>query len=276
VAASRAAWWWRCDVLSAVSDADAAGWVTAGVRDFDGTVGSVVPAVFEAYARVFHPASRAAGASEVEVCWAEVAAANARAMHPAAEWGSLTGSWQSHEQPGVWEQPPRTGELPRALATRLAAVLAGYTKSPECSYFALWDGWGVLGLLLSFREGTPEDVQRLRRQAIEDEIAVWRELVQSGAEFTLPGREMRLLRGPLTAIEEFYELHHDPPSLWWPGDRAWCVGTDIDLMSTYVGGSSASISAVLADDVLEALPVSVDQGITWETDTVNPPPAPPR
>jgi hypothetical protein len=65
-------------VLSAVSDTEAADWVVAGVRDFDGTVGSVVPAVFDAYARVFHPASRSAGAGEAEVRWAEVAAANTR------------------------------------------------------------------------------------------------------------------------------------------------------------------------------------------------------
>jgi hypothetical protein len=262
-------------VLSAASDADAADWAAAGVRNFDGTVGSVVPAVFDAYARVFHPASRHTGASEVEVRWAGVAAANGRVMHPAAEWGSLTGSWEWHEQPGLWDQPPRSGELPEASAMRLAAVLAKYTKSSECSYFALWDGWDTLGLLLSFSEGTPENVQRRERQAAEEEIAAWRELVQGGAAFTLPNREMRLLRGPLAAIDRFYEFYHHPPNLWWPEDRAWCVGTDVDLMSTYVGGSSASISAVLADDRLESLPVSIDQCVTWDSDAVNPLPVPP-
>src|ERR1700730_3107084 len=158
----------RLDVLSAASDADAAYWAAAGVRNFDGTVGSVVPAVFDAYARVFHPASRHTGASEVEVRWARVAAANGRVMHPAAEWGSLTGSWESHEQPGLWDQAPRSGELPETSAMRLAAVLAKYTKSSDCSYFALWDGWDTLGPLLSFSEGTPENVQRRERQAAEE------------------------------------------------------------------------------------------------------------
>jgi hypothetical protein len=86
---------------------------------------------------------------------------------------------------------------------------------------------------------------------------------------------MRLLHGPLAAIEGFYEIHRSPPSLWWPEDRAWCVGTDIDLMSTYVGGSKACIDAVLADDRLEGLPVSVDQSVTWAADTINPLPVPP-
>ncbi len=125
-------------MLNAASNANAGDWVAAGVRNFDGTVGSIVPAGFDAYARVFHPASRRMGSSEVEVRWADVAAGNGRVMHPAAEWGSLTGSWEAHEQPGLWDQPPRTGELPEAPATRLAAVLAQYTKSPKRSYFALW------------------------------------------------------------------------------------------------------------------------------------------
>jgi hypothetical protein len=118
-------------------------------------------------------------------------------------------------------------------------------------------------------------VQRRERRAAEEEIAAWRDLVQSGAAFTLPDREMRLLRGPLAAIDEFYGFHRSPPSLWWPEDRAWCVATDVDLMSTYVGGSRASIGAVLADDRLESFPVHVDQRVTWDSDTVNPLPAPP-
>ncbi|HEY0516297.1 MAG TPA: hypothetical protein VGD00_04190, partial [Solirubrobacteraceae bacterium] len=42
--------------LTPAADATAARWIVEGVRDFDFTVGSIVPACFEAYARVFHPA----------------------------------------------------------------------------------------------------------------------------------------------------------------------------------------------------------------------------
>ena len=240
-------------MLSAPSNAEAVDWVTASVRNFDGTVGSIVPAGFGAYARVFHPASRRMGTGEVEVRWAEVAAANACVMHPAAEWGSLAGSWEACEQPGLWDQSPRTGELPEAPATRLAAVLAMHTTSPECSYFALWDGVDTLGLMFSFSEGTPEEVRdasgRLSRKRSPRGASWCRAAQRSRLD-----REMRLLRGPLAAIEEFYAFYRHPPSLWWPEDRAWCVGTDVDLMSTYVGGSSASISAVLADDGLKDFP----------------------
>lgn len=61
--------------------------------------------------------------------------------------------------------------------------------------------------------------------------------------------------------------------LWWPDDQAWCVATDIDLMTTYVGASTSCIDALLTNAELEALPVPVTQRLTWDTDTVNPLPA---
>jgi hypothetical protein len=247
----------------------------AGVRNFDETVASLVPVEFDAYARIFHPALRHTHTGDVEVRWSEVAAANGRTMHPSAEWGSLTGSWRLNEQRGLWDSPPRSGELPEALAVRLAVVLASYTNRPECSYFAVWDGWDTSRLVFSFDGDTPENVQGRKREAAEEEAVAWCDLVQSGPAFTLPNRGMRLLRGPLKALDEFYRFHHRPPSLWWPEDRAWCVGTDVDLMTSYLGASDACINAVLADEKIEALPVSPDQRVTWDSDRVNPLPAPP-
>jgi hypothetical protein len=61
-------------------------------------------------------------------------------------------------------------------------------------------------------------------------------------------------------------------SLWWPADRAWFVATDIDLVTTYVGGSTACIRDLLAHPGLEAAQVPRDQRITWDADTINPPP----
>lgn len=45
------------------------------------------------------------------------------------------------------------------------------------------------------------------------------------------------------------------PNLWWPADRRWCVGTDIDLSSSYVAGSEPVVRALLDHDRLEAMPV---------------------
>ena len=88
----------------------------------------------------------------------------------------------------------------------------------------------------------------------------------------LPHRPMLLWAGPLSAATTSF----DPPpddqraSLWWPEDRAWCVPTDVDLMTTYVGGGPECIDALVTDDELEAMPVSIDQPVTWDSDQLNP------
>jgi hypothetical protein len=253
--------------VHAAADGRAADWVLEGVRNFDYTVGSLVPAAFERYARVFHPAARR---DAPDVRWQEVASANGRTMHPAAEWGSLTGSWRIDGQPDLWDEPPKTGQLPQRLAVRLASALAPYAEDAEHCHFGVWEGWGVPGLMLLVANGTPEGELRRARDAADAEVAAWQGLLDRSPKFVLPGRPMHLLEGPLDALPSFYARYRDIPSLWWPEDRAWCVATDIDLMSTYVGGSSAALDALLGDEQIEALAVPVDQSVTWEADTLNP------
>jgi hypothetical protein len=130
----------------------------------------------------------------------------------------------------------------------LAAVLSGFTATPSECWFGVWEGYG----------GTP--FQRGMVPLI-----------------AMPQRKMALLRGPLHAAGTAFSGWDwpDSASLWWPDDRAWCVATDIDLMSTYVGGSAECIDAVLGDTRLEAFAVTVDQTVHWQSDTLNPTPDPP-
>jgi hypothetical protein len=88
---------------------------------------------------------------------------------------------------------------------------------------------------------------------------------------------MILFSGRLSAAMTSFsnELIRHSASLWWPSDRAWCVATDVDLMSTYIGASDAAIDALGAEPALEVLRVSVDQGLTYDADTVNPEPSGP-
>jgi hypothetical protein len=60
--------------------------------------------------------------------------------------------------------------------------------------------------------------------------------------------------------------------MWWPADRAWCVVTDVDLVTTYVGGSAGCIADLLATEGLEAARADPEQRVTWDADQVNPPP----
>ncbi|GGS94293.1 hypothetical protein GCM10010206_66210 [Streptomyces cinerochromogenes] len=56
------------------------------------------------------------------------------------------------------------------------------------------------------------------------------------------------------------------PEFWWPQDRSWVVTTDYDLLSTYVGCSAKTAERLLGDDELEALPVTPQTRVDWETE----------
>ena len=235
-----------------MGDVEAADWIVAGVRDFRYDVGSLLPQGFEAYARVFHPALRHSAGGPDEVRWAAVAAANGRVAHPGMEWISITGSWRflhQDNQPGIWDEAPREGSLPARQAAELATLLAEHTTTPQRCWFAVWDGFGAIPPQLG-----RADIPRI----------------------ALPHRSMLLLAGSLSEATTSIVA---PPgdqraSLWWPEDRAWCVATDVDLMTTYVGGTEECVNALVDGDEVEAMPVSVDQRVTWDSDQVIP--TPPR
>jgi hypothetical protein len=228
------------------SDPSAGEWVARAVAGRQpGTVGSLVPPVFEAYARVLHPAYRYADDDDVEVGWAEVAAFNGTTAHALMQWPSITGSWdyvRDDDQPEVWNGAPDEGHLPAALAARMAAVLAGHTTTPDDCWFGIWHGFEFLS------GGSPT--------------------------LSVPGREYWLLRGPveLAAANLAAEPSEQSANLWWPADRAWCVATDIDLMSTYVGGSQAAIAALLAVPGVDAWPASPQHPVGFDADRINPSP----
>jgi hypothetical protein len=48
------------------------------------------------------------------------------------------------------------------------------------------------------------------------------------------------------------------------------VATDIDLVTTFVGGSLPCVADLLAHPGLEAAAVPPGQRFTWDADTVNP------
>jgi hypothetical protein len=227
-------------------DATAADWIALGLRGFAESVLSLVPAGFEAYARIFHPAARAEAPTRVR--WQEVATANGRVAHPAMQWPSIVkthGFADGGSQPGLWDQEPDEGCLPEALRPLLAAVLTRHTATPEKCWFAIWDGYGSLALP-------------------DDEVPA----------FEIPNRRMLLLTGRIGAVrtspcaEPFWQS----PNMWWPDDRAWCVATEIDLMSTYVGGSRQCVLDLVDHPELEAVIVPATDGVTWGSDHLNPSP----
>lgn len=264
-------------MLEPAADAAPAAWLQDEIRDFDHTVGSIVPAGFEAYARVFHPAWLSEpGGGETPVRWSTVAAARGTTLHPIAEWGGVAGRWREPGEPGLWDREPEHGSLDAAALAALSAVLGPHTTTPESCWFAIGEGYGdTIGRLIAFSPGTPPEERDRITAEIELE-AMRADMRRAEAPtFTLPNRPMLLLRGPLDAMGEDEPLAgiglgRQSPSIWWPDDRSWCVGSEIDLMTTYVAGSAACIEAICSTPGLEALPASVDQRVTWDSDTVNP------
>lgn len=222
-------------------------WISVARRFGEpGTVASLLPA-FESYARVFHPAIRYDGDDDVEVSWAEVAAHNGTRAHPLMQWHTVTGSWDaqpSEAQAPIWDDGPAEGHLPVSVAGRLADVLAGHTTTPRNCLLGRWDGYG-------YDLPDPESPPRLLLGGQHD---------------------MVLVRGTTAdAVRNLApEPHEQSANLWWPADQAWCVVTDIDLTSTYVGGSAACIGELLRTPGIEAAPARPEDPTTFAADTVNP------
>ena len=90
----------------------------------------------------------------------------------------------------------------------------------------------------------------------------------------LPGRNHLVFRGPLRAA---LRLGHQvtewflpqSPSLLWPADRSWCLGTEIDVDSTLVGGPQELVDALRQAPGLEVWPVEPGDDLTVGGDTVN-------
>ncbi|MFJ5774233.1 hypothetical protein [Streptomyces sp. NPDC093094] len=211
-------------------DLGPAGWVSEGPPGPGafGTVAGVAAPGFAAYARLLHPAEL----GERPVRWDTVAAAHGTVVTPLTDWHEVIGVDRDYHNadeyglPGVWDEHATEGPTPPVVARALIPLLARHTATPGRCWFGLWAGYGRRGF-----DGVPT--------------------------FPMPNRDKVLLAGPLAdavspvSEDEFAEL----PDLWWPQDLAWCVGGDVDLVSTYVGGSPELIADLLAAPELEAHPV---------------------
>ncbi len=239
------------DGAELLSDVAPAGWVAErlwrGTLQTGTLVGCVIPEGFEAYARIFHPAEQynAAERSWSKVRWATVASWNGKVVHPQMGFSPIANLGPLRYDDPSWGSRPSTGELPEDECRHLLGVLREFTTTPERCYSGVWEGYGGIDARL-YRGAAKLEPQRA-------------------------GRAYYIFRGPLDGVLSFYEWSfiHQSPNLWWPEDRAWCVATEIDFNSTFVGGSAACIERVLAHPELEALPIAIDARVDAFGDTIN-------
>lgn len=222
-----------------VTDPAPADWLR-GRLEFGRSVRQWVPDSYEAYARVLHPASitrrEGDGWSNREVSWSEIAAWSGKELRPTSNFMDLQSSadgvsWQDEASGTESNNEPYEGQLVRPQLDRLSDRLAVATSTPDALWMLVWTGFGVNALAaLGHRE------------------------LEVSASLTGSGRRYFLCRGSFENAgpgEEGPGLM-EPPTFWWPEDRAWFVSTDIDEPCTIIGGPASLIDRIVADERLES------------------------
>ncbi len=220
------------------------GWIAMNRRPFsDFAVGSLVPAVFEGYARILHPAWASPG---VPVRWATVAAWASRHIDSLAQWDFIS---RPKGEPGGGPAPfaahPDKNGLPPWQLAALCELLATHTNTPELCFVGVWEGYG------------------------------WHDDWSASPTLRLDQRTFLVRQGPLGLALAVGRggpnggITIVPPSLIWPADRAWFVASDPDLDSTYLGGSNALIEAVVTHPDLEAWRATAGDLVAIGSDETN-------
>ena len=244
--------------MSPAQGVDHAQWVIGSMQGQDG-VALVVPAGFDAYARVMHPLDGGRRWSTVAPAYLERGAN--RYQYPFPDEVSWT-----------------EGDMGAALVDVLLDVLGTATGSHQQCHYALWEGWGDLhagshSTLYSVGDDLGPLAAWWRRRAVRRMRAL-----QSRAEAPLyefvgacavqpwwGGRGMLLFDGPIDAVAAIGTpdpfgsgLRRRGPQWWWPVDRRWFVATEIDYPWTYVAGPRLLVAAVIQHADVEAVPVQHD------------------
>ena len=241
-------------------------------------VGEVIPTGFEAYARIFHPVRVPGGGT---IRWSEIAERNGRVEHPEMQLEHLVGTLDLDQLDGM--DPPLEGCLPVEDVVALVDTLGPFAATPDVCWFCVWDGFGFYGGSVSLSWSPGEDPRAIRaRERLERERAHRARAqldaipvvnVHPSPDGRGAFRSYYLFRGSIAAASRLeFNGQYQSPNLWWPDDRGWCVATEIDGYSTYVGGSGRCIEAVLGDQRLEALPSSVHNRFDLWSDRINPSP----
>lgn len=189
--------------------------------------------------------------------------------------------------PGAAPLPPFTGpaevldgdgNLGDDVVDLLVPILAAATTTPESCHYGLWNGRGGLSPGSSVvmtawagrrRPWTPlsmKSAQRRAQREYEDACRPAREFVaRCPLEQRWGGRHMLLFDGAIDAVAAIGTpgtptIHRLSPQWWWPDDRAWFLGTEVDDAWTYLAGPESLIETV---EVTDLETVRVGHGDLW-------------
>jgi len=262
--------------LRQVDGAVAGAWIEPRLDGWGGKVKEQIPQIYDAYVRIFHPASDGKGNP---VTWREVATALGSTAHREMQWHAIVGSYDySNFNGSKWSGGnPNISELDEEPLAALCAILGRHKGGAERCYFGL----------STIHSGVEEE--------FSDEPLL-----------RMPHRDFAILAGPLSAVDQIgisntrsgmitfsavFSTEYGPPpnpnpepstTVWemapnliWPEDRAWFVATEYDFDSTLVGGSRELIDAILDSPDLEAWEVDPEVSLQVDADKINPVPDPP-
>jgi hypothetical protein len=241
------------------------GWIEPELTGPPGSVTGSLPARFEAYVRILHPASL----EGAPITWRQVGAELGRAVHPLAQWDAIVGASRYRNESPDWPGgAPETGSLERSLLGPLLETLAGHTNTPDVVFFGIWPGmtWGMVVASPASSDGDApswRSTDNLSFAFPDEQVAMPR---------LRASREYVVLTGSLDVgvlVEEW--VSPSSPNLIWPEDRAWFLASEIDFDSTLVGGSEKLARRILEDGRFEAFAVGPGDLLTWDADKVNPP-----
>lgn len=190
------------------------------------------------------------------------------------QFGRLSLAHPESAFPPPYTREPQVGCLSCDRCHLLFAALASRTTTAETCWLGIWEGWGIGGTRVASFGGDSEGAEfKARQQEIERFNTALEEVqqrVEDAPRFEHPARKYILAKAPLRSA---CELGRSPlnvtPSLVWPDDRAWCVGTEIDFDSTLVAASEECVTALLSKDGLEVVRVEPNGRLDIDGDVLN-------
>jgi hypothetical protein len=267
--------------LTITDGAAAGGWIKPRLGGKFGAVTLEVPKGFEAYARVFHPASDATGRP---VSWAEVAKVCGTTPHREMQWHAILGlrdadELQSSYRPGDgsgvrWTgSDPPIGPMDIDTLDALCEVLADRTADVTHCFFALCTihGWldslsgETLPPLLELPHDRSHIVLAGPLSAVDQIMYDWSRAGSIMVTQAAHGHGEAL--APEQESSSF--LQREAPNLIWPRDHSWFVASEVDFDSTLVGGGAVLIDAIIESSKLEARRIRPTDSLADDADTVN-------
>lgn len=268
--------------LTITDGAKAGGWIRPRLGGEFGAVSLQVPKGFEAYARIFHPASDPEGHP---VSWAEVAKACGTIPHREMQWHAILGLADAEGRGGPrslddpngakWEgSDPSTGAMDIETLDALCEILIVHTVDPAHCFFGLctiqdWeDSFSAdeLQPLLTLPDGRDHIVLAAPLSAVNQIAYDWSKSTSTGMT-SISGKAEK----PLLTPDPSEYLRREAPNLIWPADESWFVASEVDFDSTLVGGTDKLIEAIVESSKLEAWQVEPSNSLAINADKINSP-----